>query len=47
LVRTTEPLIAEHDGFIDKYVGDAALAVFIGPVDRAVRCCVEIVKTVE
>ncbi|HUW71507.1 MAG TPA: bacteriohemerythrin [bacterium] len=44
---TIEPLITEYDGFIDKYVGDAALAVFIGPVDRAVRCCVEIVKAVE
>lgn len=43
---TIEPLIAEHDGFIDKYIGDAALAVFTGPVDRAVRCCIEIVKAV-
>ncbi|OHD20529.1 MAG: hypothetical protein A2Y38_21260 [Spirochaetes bacterium GWB1_59_5] len=44
---TIEPLIAEHNGFIDKYIGDAALAVFIGPVDRAVRCCTEIVKAVD
>jgi hemerythrin-like metal-binding protein len=44
---TIEPLIAAHNGFVDKYIGDAALAVFVGPVDRAVQCCIAIVKAVE
>ena len=42
-----EPVIAEFGGFIDKYIGDAALAIFTGDTDRALRCCVEIVKRLE
>lgn len=30
------PLIREHGGFIDKYVGDAIMAVFAGPTSAAV-----------
>jgi predicted ATPase/class 3 adenylate cyclase/tRNA A-37 threonylcarbamoyl transferase component Bud32 len=32
-----EPIIVEHGGFIDKYIGDAIMALFSGPADDAVR----------
>lgn len=31
-----EPVIIEHGGFIDKYIGDAIMALFSGHVDEAV-----------
>ncbi|MEW6494297.1 MAG: AAA family ATPase [Cyanobacteriota bacterium] len=32
-----EPLIIEHQGFIDKYIGDAIMALFSGSADDAVK----------
>jgi CHASE2 domain-containing sensor protein/class 3 adenylate cyclase len=32
-----EPAIAEHQGFIDKYIGDAIMALFGGGADNAVK----------
>ena len=32
-----DKVIAEHNGFIDKYIGDALMALFNGPADDAVR----------
>ncbi|HAX85163.1 MAG TPA: hypothetical protein DCY91_02615 [Cyanobacteria bacterium UBA11370] len=32
-----EPAIAEHNGFIDKYIGDAIMALFSGDADDAVK----------
>ena len=32
-----EPAIAEHNGFIDKYIGDAIMALFAGKADDAVQ----------
>ncbi len=36
-LRRMEPLITRHGGFIDKYIGDAIMAVFPGSADDAVR----------
>ncbi|HCN06084.1 MAG TPA: hypothetical protein DIS79_10735 [Bacteroidetes bacterium] len=36
-LRTVEPIIRHHDGFVDKYVGDAVLALFPGEPLQAVR----------
>lgn len=44
---TIEPVIAEYGGFIDKYIGDAALAVFTGETDQAVLCCIEMLRRLE
>ena len=33
-----EPVIAAHGGFIDKYIGDAIMALFPGSPDEALRC---------
>jgi class 3 adenylate cyclase len=39
-----EPAITEHNGFIDKYIGDAIMALFSGEADNAVKpelpCCI-------
>jgi predicted ATPase/class 3 adenylate cyclase len=32
-----EPAIAEHSGFIDKYIGDSIMALFSGEADNAVK----------
>lgn len=31
------PVIREHQGFIDKYIGDAIMALFSGGADNAVK----------
>ena len=36
-LRRMEPLIAAHGGFIDKYIGDAIMAVFPNEADDALR----------
>jgi class 3 adenylate cyclase len=33
-----EPVITAHGGFIDKYIGDAIMALFPGSPDEALRC---------
>ncbi|WP_446008457.1 adenylate/guanylate cyclase domain-containing protein [Candidatus Electrothrix sp.] len=35
-----EPIIAHHNGFIDKYIGDAVMALFDGKADDAVRAAI-------
>ncbi|MEO1210206.1 MAG: AAA family ATPase [Cyanobacteria bacterium J06638_20] len=37
-------VIAEHDGFIDKYIGDAIMALFSGSADDAVQAGVAMLK---
>ncbi|MCP2727710.1 AAA family ATPase [Limnofasciculus baicalensis] len=32
-----EPIITQHQGFIDKYIGDAIMALFSGEADNAVK----------
>ena len=38
-----EPIIAQHHGFIDKYIGDAIMALFSN-ADDAVRCSIAMLK---
>ena len=38
------PLIREHGGFIDKYIGDAIMAIFPGPPVDSVRAAVAIAQ---
>lgn len=42
-----EPLISEHQGFIDKYIGDAIMALFGGDADDAVNAGVAMLKQLE
>jgi len=36
------PVIREHGGFVDKYIGDAIMALFSGAVDRAIDAAIEL-----
>lgn len=40
-----EPIITRHAGFIDKYIGDAVMALFYKHADNAVQAGIEIHKT--
>ncbi|MCI5166527.1 MAG: PAS domain S-box protein [Candidatus Electrothrix sp. GM3_4] len=39
-----EPIITLHNGFIDKYIGDAVMALFDGKADDAVRAAVSMLR---
>ncbi len=40
------PVIRDHNGFIDKYIGDAIMALFADP-DDAIRCSLAMVDTLD
>ncbi|MEM4271255.1 MAG: adenylate/guanylate cyclase domain-containing protein, partial [Candidatus Pacearchaeota archaeon] len=40
------PIIRNHSGFIDKYIGDAIMAIFPKEPEDAVRCAIEIQKSI-
>ena len=40
-----EPVIHKHNGFIDKYIGDAIMALFSSSVDNAIQGCLEMLRT--
>jgi signal transduction histidine kinase/class 3 adenylate cyclase len=40
-----EPIILKHRGFIDKYIGDAIMALFPADVDEAVRGSISMLQT--
>ncbi len=42
LLERLSPVIRRHDGFIDKYIGDAIMALFPGDVDDAFRAALDI-----
>ncbi|HBI04522.1 MAG TPA: PAS fold family protein [Paenibacillaceae bacterium] len=42
-----EPIINEHQGFIDKYIGDAVMALFDQEADDAVRAAISMVHALE
>ena len=39
-----EPAIIEHQGFIDKYIGDAIMALFSGEADNAVKAGIDMLR---
>jgi adenylate cyclase len=39
-----EPVIREHNGFIDKYIGDGIIALFTICADDAVRCAIAMLE---
>ncbi|EIJ43105.1 family 3 adenylate cyclase [Beggiatoa alba B18LD] len=40
-----EPIISEHQGFIDKYIGDAIMALFPKNADQALQAAIEMLQT--
>lgn len=46
-LRYMEPAIREHGGFIDKFIGDAIMALFLGNADDAVSAGVALQKLLE
>ena len=42
-----EPVIAAHGGFIDKYIGDAIMALFPDSPDAALRCSLAMLEQLE
>jgi hemerythrin len=42
-----EPVISEHGGFIDKYIGDAIMALFPDSPDAALRCSLAMLKKLD
>jgi two-component system sensor histidine kinase ChiS len=45
-LRRVGPVIREHGGVIDKYIGDAVMALFPGPVEDAVRAAIAMQRQV-
>lgn len=46
-IRHINPIIRQHKGFIDRYVGDAIMAIFPLSADDAVSAALEIVRYLE
>lgn len=42
-----ESSIVENDGFVDKYIGDAIMALFAGGADQALNAAISMLKTLE
>ena len=42
-----EPIIARNNGFIDKYIGDAVMALFDGRADDAVRAAIGMLRALK
>lgn len=40
------PHVREHDGFVDKYIGDSVMALFAGRVDDAINSAIDSEKSV-
>ncbi|WP_293136414.1 adenylate/guanylate cyclase domain-containing protein [Okeania sp. SIO3I5] len=43
-LSSMEPAIIENNGFIDKYIGDAIMALFAGKTDDAVQAAISMLK---
>lgn len=46
-IEYMEPAIVKHQGFIDKYIGDAIMALFKGEADHAVDAAIAMLQTLE
>ena len=44
LMQTVAPVIRNHNGFIDKYIGDAIMALFPGVPDDAIDASLEMTQ---
>ena len=42
-----EPAISDHSGVIDKYVGDAVMALFPGRADDAVQGALDMIRRLD
>ncbi len=47
LLQKTGPVVREHGGIVDKYVGDAIMALFPGPVDDGLRAAIALQTAVQ
>ena len=47
LMRITGPVIRNHGGFIDKFIGDAIMALFPGPTDDALNGAIGMKRAIE
>lgn len=47
LLQRVSPVIRDHGGFIDKYMGDAVMALFPGSAEDGVRAGVEMLRRLE
>ena len=43
-LSTMEPVVGRHQGFIDKYIGDAIMALFPADADDAVCCGIDMLR---
>ena len=43
-LSTMEPVVSSHQGFIDKYIGDAIMALFPAEAKDGVRCSIEMLR---
>lgn len=46
-IKYMEPIIRQHNGFIDKYIGDGILAFFIGKSEDAVVASINLLQSLE
>ena len=46
-LRRVSPIIRNHNGFIDQYIGDGLLAIFPGAVDEALDAAIAMHKAIE
>jgi class 3 adenylate cyclase len=44
-LRAMEPVVSRHQGFIDKFIGDAIMALFDREADDAVRAAIDMLHT--
>jgi class 3 adenylate cyclase len=44
-LRAMEPMVSRHQGFIDKFIGDAIMALFDRQADDAVRAAIDMLHT--
>lgn len=44
---TVAPIVDSNQGFIDKFIGDAIMALFTGPVSNALKASVRMIKAVD
>lgn len=47
LLAIIEPPIIENQGFIDKYIGDAIMALFFSSADSSIKAAIKILKLLE